>query len=430
MSATELQPPVGKQADSIREANARLNIWDGSVSSGKTVGSIMRWLIYCVEGPAGELAMIGKTTRTLKRNVLDPIESLIGKGLRVNRGAGEVYIFKRRVYLAYANDERAETRIRGLTLAGAYGDELTTWPESVFKMLLTRLRVPGAKLFATTNPDSPTHYLKRDYIDRVDELDLARFHFTLDDNPYLDQGYVEAVKAEFSGLWYERFILGHWVAAAGAVYDMLDLRPGGRNVFAEVDPSIIDRYLLAIDYGTSNPFVALLIGVGRDECIYVLREWRWDSTKARRQLTDAEYSRRLEEWVDGGCDGLLSHEGRPVSVPVSEVVIDPSAASMRRQLQRDGWGWAKKADNAVVDGIRDVSTLLSHGRLRIWAGCEDALRELSGYVWDPSAQEHGADAPVKADDHAPDALRYGIRELRHVWRHWLRRRRGGDEDDD
>jgi len=39
------------------------------------------------------------------------------------------------IYVAGANDERSEGRIRGMTLAGVYGDELTLWPESFFKQV-------------------------------------------------------------------------------------------------------------------------------------------------------------------------------------------------------------------------------------------------------------------------------------------------------
>ncbi|MDK6230831.1 PBSX family phage terminase large subunit, partial [Streptococcus agalactiae] len=60
-----------------------------------------------------------------------------------------------------------------------------------------------------------------DYLDRLDELhDWRNFNFTLDDNPALSEEYKESLKAEYTGLWYKRFILGQWVAAEGAVYDM------------------------------------------------------------------------------------------------------------------------------------------------------------------------------------------------------------------
>src|SRR5690625_4830861 len=128
--------PKGKQRHSILESDARLNIWHGSVRSGKTIGSIIRWLDFVANGPPGELLMVGKTERTLKRNILDPIAEMLDEDeYRLVSGSGELWLFGRRIYLAGANDERSEGKIRGITLVGAYGDELTLWPESFFTMM-------------------------------------------------------------------------------------------------------------------------------------------------------------------------------------------------------------------------------------------------------------------------------------------------------
>jgi len=410
-----LGKPTGKQAASIVHSTGRLNIWDGSVSSGKTVASILRWLDFADSGPPGDLMMLGKTERSLKRNVLDQIAELIGSDLSVSSGRGEARIFGRRIYLGGANDERSEQKIRGVTLVGAYGDEISTWPESVFKMLLSRLRLAGASLFGTTNPDSPMHWLKREFLDRADELGIRRFHINIDDNPHLEPSYVESIKREYTGLWYKRFIEGAWVAAEGAIYDMLDLDV---HVVDEL-PKQIAAWLLWIDHGTANPLHALLAAVAEDG-LYVAREWRWDSREKHRQLTDAEYSQRLRAWLQGGADGAYLVSGKAAPVPLKEVVLDPSAIAFREQLQRDGWGWATQADNSVLDGIRDTASLLSAGRLHFHRSTENVQRELSSYVWDPKAQERGQDAPLKVDDHGCDALRYGIRSGRRYWRGWLR----------
>ena len=64
-----------RQADSIDQATARSNIWHGSVRSGKTVGSIMKWVEYAPTAPEhidGHLMMVGKTERTLATNILTP----------------------------------------------------------------------------------------------------------------------------------------------------------------------------------------------------------------------------------------------------------------------------------------------------------------------------------------------------------------------
>jgi hypothetical protein len=100
--------------------------------------------------------------------------------------------------------------------------------------------------------------------------------------------------------------------------------------------------------------------------------------------------------------------------------VDPSAASFRRQLRNDGWTGLVEADNAVLDGIRNVSSLLAARRLLFVDGAAPELeRELLGYVWDEKAQDKGQDEPSKVDDHGPDGLRYGVQVSRSVWRPWL-----------
>lgn len=412
-------------------AQRRLNVWEGSVRSGKTIASLLAWLQYVRTGPAGNLAMIGKTERTLKRNVIDVLTELVGPRLcKLNSGTGELWLCGRRVYVAGANDERAVDKIRGLTLAGAYVDEATIVPESFWSMLLTRLSVPGAQLFATTNPDHPRHWLLRDYLNRAGvwlqhdgtvragdrgSLDLARFSFRLVDNATLSPAYVEALLLEFSGLWRRRFVDGEWVIAAGAIFDQLDATPGGPHVYAGPTPPV-SRWSLGVDYGTSNPFVALLFGVDDAEgVLYVAREWRWDSAAERRQLTDAEYSARVRLWLDSldaagelaGCRDL------------ERLDVDPAAASFVAQLWRDGFPGVHGADNRVADGIRAVAALLAARRLQVHESCTGLLDELAGYVWDPKAADRGVEQPLKVDDHGPDALRYGVMGLRRRWRHWL-----------
>lgn len=339
--------------------------------------------------------MVGKTERTLKRNILDPMEQILGtKRFRYNRGLGEVHVGKRRIYVAGANDERAETKIRGMTLAGAYGDELTLWPESFFKMLLSRLSVPGAKFFGTTNPDSPFHWLKTDYLD-TEGLDLKSWHFELEDNLNLDPAYVEALKREYTGLWYKRFISGLWVLAEGAVYDMWD---EDKHVITDSDlPTRFDRHLVGVDYGTSNPTVFLLFGQVGD-AIYQLDEYYYDSKQAGRQKTDSEYSEDFQNFV-------------PKHIRPSSIEVDPSAASFIVQLRSDKVTGVQEADNTVLDGIRRVAARLDTSRILVHERCKHTRQEYASYVWDPKKQFKGEDAPLKQFDHCMDATRYVVNRV-------------------
>ncbi len=396
--------PRGKQAWSVREAQARINLWVGAVRSGKTYSSLWRWLDYVRSGPAGNLVMIGKTMRTLKRNVLDPLAELLGpRRFRLVSGTGECFIFGRRVYLYGANNEGAKDKVMGLTAAGAYCDEVTLWPESVWTALLSRLSVTGAKLFGTTNPDAPAHWLKRRFIDRADELDMRVFHFSLDDNPALDPAYVTSLKREYVGLWYRRYILGQWALAAGAVYDMFD---PDRHVVDEV-PELGTTHYGGGDYGTSNPTVFLSLAEATHEegdGWLISDEWRWDSRDKGRQMTDAQYSAAYQAW----CGEVGEQRGLPEWPKAT--IIDPSAASFRLQLVNDGVPGVTPGDNAVLDGIRDVSTLLGQDRLWFHRSSDlGTIEEMMGYSWDEAAQKRGEDKPVKRDDHGPDAVRYLVR---------------------
>lgn len=429
-----IQPLVGKQRRSVELATRRINLWEGAVRSSKTVSSLLWWLKYVRTGPAGNLAMVGKTERTLKRNVIDPLTDMLGpKRCKANWGDGELMLLGRRVYLAGANNELAVGKIQGLTLAGAYGDEITLWPESFWAMLLSRLSVEGAQVGGTMNPDNPRHWMMRDYLERASVwlrhdgaevaseggLDLARFSFRLADNPSLPAAYVAALAREFTGLWRLRFIEGLWVLAEGAIYDSFDPTPGAGQVITALPE--IERWIVAIDYGTTNPFVALLIGLGTDDRLYVAREWRWDSKVKRAQRTDAQYSKALRKWLDeldpannDPVVGRLSGAREP-----ERIIYDPSAASFGVQLWNDQWGGVRTADNTVDDGIRSVSTLLGLDRLRIHASCKGLIDEMSGYVWDPKAAEKGIEQPLKVADHGPDALRYGVMGVRPWWRQWV-----------
>lgn len=419
-------PLAGKALRSTQLATARGNLWEGAVRSSKTISSIMVWLRYIRTGPPGALLMVGKTERTLKRNIIDVIVQMIGKKRCDYRaGAGEVVIFGRTIYVAGANDERAADKIKGLTLAGAYLDEVTTYPETFFQMLETRLSVEGAQWYGTTNPEGPNHWLKKQILDRArlhlrrdgtvvetqdpDALDVHRFSFVLDDNPSLPAAYVASLKRSHQGLFFKRYILGEWCLAEGVIYDSFD---EARHV-VDLVPEISRWMCVGLDYGTVNPFAALLIGIGADNRLYVASEYRHDSRVAKRQLTDAQYSVGVRRWLS-----TYEHRGQK-GVQPSWIFVDPSAASFMTQLWSDGMPGVAKADNEVKDGIRSVSTAFGENVLSVHRSCTGLLEELPAYVWDAKASAKGIDQPLKVDDHSVDGLRYGLHSSVNEWRHLL-----------
>ncbi|GAA4928827.1 PBSX family phage terminase large subunit [Streptomonospora halophila] len=413
-------PMSRKQVRSIATSDASVNIWDGAIRSGKTIASLLRWLIYCADAPrGGELVIIGRTREAIGRNIMGPLQDPaifgpIAKQVSYTTGAPTATILGRKVHVIGASDAKAEKVIRGMTVAGAYVDELTVVPEDFFVQLLGRMSVPGAKLFATTNPDSPAHWLKVKFLDKLGQLPHWRYwHFTMDDNPALTEDYKARKRVEFTGLWFRRFILGAWVAAEGAVFPMWD---PDLHVVSEL-PRMRRLLGAGIDYGTTNATACLLLGLsderdarGRDASrLYVVDEWRHDPRAGAMSMTDGQLSEHLRTWLSE------PHVAAQPELRPEYTVVDPSAASLRVQMFRDGWT-TTPADNDVNRGLGLVATLLAERRLLVSDRCTGLISEIPGYSWDDKATEKGEDKPLKVADHSIDGTRYIVTTGEPLWR--------------
>lgn len=377
-------------------------ICDGAVRSGKTSVmslSFFLWAMGSFDGCA--FAFCGKSVGAVERNLLTP---LLGVrylqeqfDLRYNRG-DHVLTARRgrrenRFYLFGGRDESSYMLIQGVTLAGVMLDEAALMPRSFVEQALARCSVEGAKLWFNCNPENPLHWFRQEWILKAPEKNALHLHFLMDDNPSLSEETKERYRNMYSGVFYQRYILGLWVMSEGLIYDMFDHTA---NTYREEIPGLADRStrVIACDYGTTNPCVFLDI-YDDGEHIRVHREYRWDSRKEHRQKTDAEYAEDFLEFM--GNDACLA-------------LVDPSAASFIAALRAKGV-YVREADNDVPDGIRRVSVLLGRREILIHERCAGLLDELGTYQWDEKASLRGEERPVKQNDHSADALRYFVNSL-------------------
>lgn len=373
----------------------RINILEGSVSSGKTWISLVLWAFWLHDMPDAIdtlYLMSARSLTTLKRNCLLPLQNLVGESnFKFSITAKEGWLFGRHIILEGANDAQAEAKIRGLTLQGAYVDEATKLPEDFWVMLLSRLRKPRAKLFATTNPDRPGHWLKKKYIERSNELDLLDIFFRIEDNTTLPPEYIENIKLEYTGVYYDRFIRGLWVLAEGLIY------PQYKDALEEPPSRAADMYSLSIDYGTQNPFAAILWGK-YGSVWYAEDLYYHNGRETARQKTDDEYGRDLDEFIS-----------KVPMVDKLKTIVDPSAASFIAVLKKKTWCKVIKANNDVLDGIRETASAMKTGKIKINPSLKPMIDEFESYVWDESET---TDKPVKENDHSMDALRYHVHTMK------------------
>ena len=373
-----------KQREFWNNANHRWNVKQGATRSGKTFLDyyVIPKRIRACRG-AGLIVLIGNTKGTLCRNILDPMRNIWGDELvGVPGSEGTIKLFGKKCYVLGADRASQASKLQGAGIEYCYGDEVTTWNEQVFAMLKSRLDKPASIFDGTCNPDNPGHWFKK-FLDSP--ADIFQQHYTIDDNPFNSPEFVENLKKEYEGsVYYDRYILGKWVAAEGLVYPMFSEE---RHVqtFLE-DPE--GEYYISIDYGTVNPTSMGLWCVDGQKAVRV-REYYHDSRKKLVQMTDEEYYTRLLDLAEGHV--------------ISAVVIDPSAASFIQTIKRHGRFSVKKANNSVIDGIRTTSTYLQENRLIFNSCCRDSLREFELYCWDISANE---DRVIKQNDHAMDDIRY------------------------
>lgn len=167
----------------------------------------------------------------------------------------------------------------------------------------------------------------------------------------------------------------------------------------EIPYGSADKWIIGVDYGTGNATVFLLGFMSTSETIYICREYYFAGRKEAEeaedyeaQKTDLEFAEDMKSFIG------VNHNITGLSYRDIEIMVDPAANSFKLQLRRFHMK-AKNANNEVLDGIRNVATLLKSGKLVIAKSCVNLQKELGTYSWDEKAQLRGEDTPIKNNDH-------------------------------
>ncbi len=400
--------------------DAWLNVLVGSVRSSKTWATFPKILWLCQYPVLGHRVITGVSKQSIFRNVLSDLFEIVGEAnYTYNRQSGELTLFGTKWLVIGAKDEGSEKYIRGITIGVAVCDEVVLMPRNFFLMLLSRMSPAGARFYATTNPDSPFHWFKSEVLENPRYVhglgkDLWVQTWTMKDNPNLAPEFRERVERSYTGVFYQRYILGLWVLAEGAIYrdvltDDVFYDDASRPAGLLSEGGHVEHWLV-VDYGTANALAAIDT-YDDSTTVWMDREYYYDSRLQGRQKTDGEYASDLINFVNERMPlGAVNPRLWP------GVIIDPSAASFRAELLSRGF-YVIDADNEVEDGIRRVSTMLTRKKLRInRQGCPQGVRFMQSYCWNEKKIESGQEQPLKKHDHWPDACRYYVKTRINDWR--------------
>ena len=374
-------------------------ICDGSVRSGKTVSMIIGFVHWAMRFFDGKnFGICGKTVSSTERNIITPLLSMVditdyydvtyrrGDSLLTIRDGEKV----NRFYVFGGKDESSYTLIQGITLSGVLFDEVALMPQSFVDQAIARtLSEPAARHWFNCNPESSEHWFYKEWICNTRQKKAIHLHFTMQDNPILSPAQIADAEASFSGVFYDRYILGLWCVAEGLIYPQFDKEKHIRRL---EHPQ--GKWYISVDYGTLNAFSAGLWCYD-GHTAYRAAEWYYSGRDTKQQLTNTQYAAPFKKLAGNR--------------KIESVIVDPSAASFIAELVHNGFH-VRKGNNDVLEGIRRVSTDLQNGKLLFSPSCKDCIREFSLYRWDEKQQK---DTPLKTNDHAMDDVRYFVNTILH-----------------
>ena len=388
-------------------SDAWINICDGSVRSGKTIACNARWIEFLEKSKSDEFLISGKSSQSLRRNVIRPLLKMLNnehKEYHYHKRDGELEIEDKLCYVMGFNDEKAVDVIAGMSVGGWLADEIARCPQSAVEMAISRCSDSGAKMFWNTNPDSPYHYIFTNYINNKELLEsgtVKTFKFLLDDNPNLDPQYVKELKRvnQKSEVFYKRNILGQWVIAEGAIYDMFSVK---KHVFKKL-PFDIHTINICCDYGVSTVTTFGVMGIHKDEntgnSYALLEETYYDKEEIGVAQSDSER-----------VDDLVNLQNKYDLNETNTVYLPHDAASLKTACEKDERIKMKVETYApnTYEDIKVIQDLFAREKFLIHQDCTNSISQAQTYSWDKKAQQRGEDRPLKINDHCPDMWRGGI----------------------
>lgn len=382
----------------IRTEEPKILVCYGAKRAGKTFILDLSFLAHIAKFKGQGLSFIlgGAAQAALRRNVLDDLEDILGKELRLD-STNAVEIFGNKVYCFDGANADTWKKARGFTAAGAFLNEGTALHDAFVKEVISRCSYPGARIFIDTNPENPAHSIKTDYIDkdgqRLDngKLNIRAFHFTLFDNDTLDPEYVESIiKSTPSGMFTDRDIYGLWVNAEGVVYS--DFSDDNYITPAEIAQMNFSDYFAGVDWGYEHFGAIPVFGATGDGMVVLIEE-------------NAHQHWEIDDWVRTAKE-IESKYGQ---IPF---YCDTARPEHINRFRREGLR-ALNADKAVISGIEKVATRFKQRTLLVSSEVKRFKEEIAQYAWNEKTGE-----PIKIMDDVMDAARYAI------YSHYNENRRG------
>ena len=385
-------------------------ICDGSVRSGKTSVLSISFILWAMSKFNNQnFCISSKTISSAERNIVKPILNIkyMHQNFNIKYTKRTLVITRGNVinyfYLFGGQDESSYQAVQGITLAGALLDEVVLMPESFVNQTLARCSVSGSKFWFSCNPENPNHWFYNNWVLDHENKNAKYLHFTMDDNPSLTQDIKDRYNSMYSGVFYDRYILGQWVRAEGVIYK--EFADNIENyLIDDVNNEDIIIINVGVDFGgnkSAHAFVATGVTAGLKKVIVL----------ETKRITELINPTQLDNYFADFCDMVYTKYNKAFNTRCDNA--DPvlirglKTKAFERRLRTNIKNALKKP---IKDRIDLVVRLIGEKKLFLLRdSTKDLQKGLREAIWDSKKEDQRLD-DGSTDIDILDAFEYSIEE--------------------
>lgn len=406
-----------KQAEYINNATHRWNGKVGATQCGKTYIDTLYVIpdrIMERIGKKGLCFIVGVSKETITRNIIEPLQEIFGNKVVTDISSKNTSkMFGEKVYCLGADNVGRVSKFRGARAKYIYIDEIYDINKEVFELLKSRLSFEYSMCDFAGNPQSPSHFVE-EFINS--DVDIYLQRYTIFDNPFLPQIYVDNLCKEYEGtVYYNRYILGQSANAEGLIYTRFANEPSKYTWTKKREDGTYDLpyglTVIGIDYGgtkSGQAFVCVRISNDYRQIITLGSERHMgDIDPDKLEELEIEFAKKMMYKYNCDIDYMLPDN--------EEVVL---IRGLKRRVQEMGWSTIVRGciKEPIKNRIDCGRTMISYGMLfYIEEECKTFVDALSSALWDGDAKEDTRLDDFTTDIDTIDAWEYSwTRYIRHI----------------
>jgi len=357
------------------ESRERVNLLVGGAGSSKSYSLAQFFLKSFYEGNDTRLLVTRKTTPALRISAYHLVLDLL-------REYGWPHeLNKTEMTLKYGNNEILfkgmddPEKIKSAEFNKIWMEEATEFTIDDYRQLNLRLRRKTDdinQMYLSCNPISALHWIKAELVDKG----LATVnHSTYLDNPFLNQDYINEIKALIhqDENYYKIYALGEWGVLKNIIYN-----------FPVVEkPESWDDIIYGLDFGYNNPSALVKIYIQDGKA--TARELLYQPGLTNTQLI-SEVNKVI-----------------PVHNRARDMYADCAEPARIEEFYQAGYN-IKPADKSVKDGIDFCKSNVTG----ITKDSPNLIKEVRTYKYREDKDGNVMEDPLPFNDHLCDAMRYAV----------------------